>query len=82
MVLTDIGLRITKIHKWPAKTTNIARQNRPPLNPLIQGYSLGYREAGAIRGLPGPRALDPEPLRLGQVTLSDGCGTAGCTKPS
>ena len=23
---------------------------------------------GAIRGLPGPRTLDPEPLRLGQVT--------------
>jgi len=23
---------------------------------------------GAIRGLPGPRALNPEPLRLDQVT--------------
>ena len=49
------------------------QQNYPTLNPLIQGYSFGYREVGAIRGIPGPRALDPKPLRLGPVTPNDGC---------
>ena len=44
------------------------QQNYPTLNPLIQGYSFGYREVGEIRGIPSPRALDPKPLRLVQVT--------------
>jgi hypothetical protein len=34
----------------------------------IKVIGLVIERRGAIRGLPRSRALDPEPLRLGQVT--------------
>ena len=37
-------------------------QNHPTLNPLIQVYSLGYREAGCDKG--APRSLGPGPRTI------------------